>query len=835
MYRSGFVKLGADAPPPVPPNENKYKSIHTLKDAEKIKALKDTKLNPLLIEDGYDAVAHAMHLWTQMGAKAKAAGNISFDEQKVIADKFYDRVLAPAYGHLAKDRGGIQPISRELWQKQAYSEALDYKIEDAYTNNWTHSLKNGWNSGLAATAHVADKISTMTQNVFTDAVGQWRKEAAFRELPDEERAKILHGQNPPDWTARMQDIQHQVDADKKYDENIITRGARWQNDHRDFWAAALPTHEGVLNKATSFVAEQVGQAPIFASMELGTAPLAWAGKATTLTEKLNATPAGRRIAGYLTAGAEGLAYGMAVRKQEDPGEAWRDMVGFAVFHGVFDVGGLGLKKLTDVAPEAWKPKLEKRAQVLDLAQEGNRPATAVEVYNDHKVETSNNLMAVGVSGQRAIHVDALHHVHEMENVPRAESRKIEAQLLKDDPSRWAPVLSAARFVRKLIGEKKLSEIEPGSEEEKFLSSRLGQLVVDSASEMNTNVHGMGEASEAKAIENLKQPSAKNTLQYYINQEQARLASTPGAAGMVTPEMVQKAAIKAYAKDVQAAAETAEKETNADPVTKATNIAERSKPPKAARTMKVRTKFSTDKYGQPSASYSVVPEYKVALKAYAKAAKAKGQSLREFFTDMSDEDFEQDLSKHFYPKSLRKAEIFFEHQNTREGMQNPNFLGFMYNHISKMPREFGEELEQRFLSTVKAQAYMKGRQPTEPQLLYYAKAMHNHVDNFLGSGRWPEEHNIFRSSNEDFFNTTQWQHQLLIEKTLQEQSNLKEMFSGDKKATSLALKTHAAFAKLRMNEFTQASPKRNSQELIKGYDDIIADLQTHNGEYERWDF
>src|ERR1017187_6136992 len=125
VYRSGFVPYNQ---PPVAPMPNKYHSIHTMKDAQKIDALKDTKLNPALIEDGYDSIAHAMYLWTQVGAKAKTAGNISFDEQKKIAGNFYDRVIYPAYGQLSKDRGGIQPISKEMWQKQAYEEALNYKI-----------------------------------------------------------------------------------------------------------------------------------------------------------------------------------------------------------------------------------------------------------------------------------------------------------------------------------------------------------------------------------------------------------------------------------------------------------------------------------------------------------------------------------------------------------------------------------------------------------------------------------------------------------------------------------------------------------------------------------
>jgi hypothetical protein len=169
------------------------------------------------------------------------------------------------------------------------------------------------------------------------------------------------------------------------------------------------------------------------------------------------------------------------------------------------------------------------------------------------------------------------------------------------------------------------------------------------------------------------------------------------------------------------------------------------------------------------------------------------------------------------------------------MQNPNFLGFMYNYLNQMPKEFGQELEQRFLDTVKAQKYMNGRKPVEPQLLYYAKAMYNHVDNFLGSGRWPAESNLFRSSNEKMWQTTQWQRQLLVEKSLQEQKNLKDMFSGDKKALKAALATHAALSKMRLSEFDKASMKRGSQDTIKEYDDKIADLITQTGDYDRWQF
>lgn len=838
------------------PPPDKYHSIHTMAEADKISVLKDTKLNPNLIQDGYDQLAHGYHLWTQVGAKAKTNPNISFSEQQKIASNFYDAVIAPAYGHIFKDSQDARPLSKELWMKQAYEDALNYKIEDAYTNNWTRSIKNGWNSAMAQVATAADKVTTMLGNTYSSAVAQYRKESAWRHLSDFARQQTLKGEKPEEvlqttkgfenytpadrqndayWIHRMQDVDHQLDLDKKYDENIIQRGARWQSEHKEFWADVIPTHGGTLNKATSFVAEQVGQAPIFAAISLGMEPLAAAGKVTNLTEALTKTPVGSKMLGYLTSGATGLAYGAAVRTQDDPNEMWRDAVGFAVFHGVFDVAGMGAKKLIDIVPKGSKSmaELQRRQDLYMLAQEGKRLATPVEQYSDHKTEVANNIYATGIAGQRAIFVDALHHIEEMETVHPDKIKETEKLLLERDPARYAPVLSSARFIRSLLGEKKLSDIKPGSEEEQFLSSRIARLIVDASGEMNARVHGMADTVAEKAAQDITKPSAKHALEYYVNQVKEEAAGTP--AGMVTEEQILKAAQKRFAEDSQKAAALAEKEVNANPVEKATNVGKREKASKPIPAVKIRSEYTVNKYGEPAARYQVVPEFKVQLKQYAKEAKAQGKTLTQFFTDMDDSDFAKDLSTHFYPKALQDAGVFFEKQNTREGVQNPNFLAFMYNYLNMMPKEFGQELEQRFIDTLKVQKYMKGKEPTEPQLEYYAKAMYNHVDNFLGSGRFPAEHNIFRSSNPNMFKTSKWQRQLLVEKTLQEQNNLKEMFSDNPKAKRIALATHAAFAKLRMNEFERASIKRDSQRLIRSYDEIIADLQTQTGSYDRWVF
>ena len=826
-YRMAFAPL-AQTPPPVP--VNKYHSIHSLEESKKIDALKDPKLNPNLIEDGYDQLAHGFHLWTTVGAKAKASGNISFDEQKTIASNFYDAILAPAYGHINKDSGMV-PMSKDLWMKQAYEEALNYKIENAYTNDWTSSLKHGWNSALAQTARAADRVTTILGNGYRDVVAQFRKEAAYGAVgPDQASYQ--------NWIQRSKEIDTQLALDKKYDTNAVQRGARYQDTHRQFWADALPAHDGFLNKATSFVAEQAGQLPIYAAMSLGGEAAAVPGKAIGLTDMLNASPVGKRVAGYLMAGAEGLAYGAATRKQDDPGEKWRDMVGFAVFHGLFDVGGSGLKKLIDLVPKediGLLDRLKARQDAYMLAQEGKRSATPVEVYDDHKTEVANNIFVGGIPAQRAIFVDALHHISETENMSRAEVKAYQAKLLEQDPARWAPVLSSAKFVRSLLGSKKLSDIEPGSENEQFLSSRIARLIIDASSEMNTRVHNMSEEFEAKAPQTLQQPAARHTLQYYVDSVKSDLAKSPGASKMVTQEQILKTAQIKYAADLEKAAQDSEKETGVSKTEKAQNIANRRK--SSAADIELRTRRSKPASGGKQISVQAVP-YKVRLAQHAKAAKAKGQSLGDYFHDLDDQDFQEDLSQYFYPPALRKAKVFFEHQNTKEGMQNPNFLAFMYNYTSQMPKEFSAALKEKLIDTMKVQKYMSGKIPTDPQLSYYAAAMYNHMDNLLGSGRWPAEHNIFRTSNESIFKTTKWQRQLLIEKTLQEQTNLKDMFSGEanKKAQRLALATHRAFSQLRMSEFDKAHPKRNSQEHIKAYDDLIAELQTFKGSgYNRWKF
>jgi flagellar capping protein FliD len=114
-------------------------------------------------------------------------------------------------------------------------------------------------------------------------------------------------------------------------------------------------------------------------------------------------------------------------------------------------------------------------------------------------------------------------------------------------------------------------------------------------------------------------------------------------------------------------------------------------------------------------------------------------------------------------------------------------------------------------------------------------MYNHVDNFLGSGRWPAEHNIFRSSQANLWKPTVWQRQLLVEKMMQEEKNIRDMFSTNKAGLRAALSTYRDLALKRMQMFDKADKNLKSQEKIQDLDTGISDVITQSGDYERIPF
>lgn len=796
----------------------------------KIEALKNVNLNPYRLNSPYDGLSNSLNRWKTV---AQSASSMSPEDKEKVASNYYDKMIGPMYGGMQ-----ITPMDKSLWMKSAYNEALKYNVEDSYDWSVTHGMKRGYDSASAAIGR--------TGQLLTNVLGY----AIKTNISDiKQTYKTIVGDQS--WHQTVQNLHNEVSQEGFFENaekatskipilNKISSISKHGTEGLDFWGQALPNQDWT-SKATSFVTEQAMQLPLYMAMGAGNKLVT----GSNLTKNLLASPIGKKVFGLLMAGTEGLAYGVATRPQEDKNQTWRDAVGFAIFHGLFEAGGIGVKKLIDLAPPGSSEleRLKARQDSLDLAQEGKRRATGVEVYEDHKKEVANNLAAGGIPAQRSIYADALRHVENMQNVEHGNWTKdqvkdYELGLMKDDPARWGPTLSAAKYIRSLLGDRKLSDLNP--DEEHFLSERLSKLIVDAGSEMNKHVDGLKEQIAGDTVKAVEAPSAKHTLDFYIAKASAQIAKQdPTALKMMKPEEVQAVAKKMMAEDAAKAAKIAEQKLSENTEREAKNIAKRRKDvdtaAKKTAPVKFKSSYKEDKYGQPSASFKAEPDYKIRLDNIKKQAKESGKSLEEFFHDMDDSDFNADLSNHFYPKVLKQSEVFFENQNTREGAQNPNFLAFMYNYIDQMPREFGKELEQRLIDTMKVQKYMSGRKPTEPQLMYYAKAMYNHVDNFLGSGRWPKESNIFRSTQDKLWQSTQWQMQLLREKQVQERKNLKDMFSGNPRALRNAMITYRVLAKKRLEQYSIGPKDMSSQEHITDYDDQIASHIEQTGQYERIPF
>jgi len=148
-------------------------------------ALKNPKLNPYKLANPYDGLANSLHRWKTVANDA-VLSHYTDEQKKTIASHYYDRMIAPMYGGMK-----IAPMSKELWLKQAYGEATNYNIEDAYNNSIMHSLAHGWNEGLPGLARAGQYVHNALGNFVEDAVQLYKNQTAFRALPDAQQKVLL--------------------------------------------------------------------------------------------------------------------------------------------------------------------------------------------------------------------------------------------------------------------------------------------------------------------------------------------------------------------------------------------------------------------------------------------------------------------------------------------------------------------------------------------------------------------------------------------------------------------------------------------------------------------
>jgi hypothetical protein len=837
--------------------------VHSLQLSDKIAALKDTNLNPHLLAEAspYDALANSMHRWTTLASKAQ---HLTPEQQVKVASSYYDKEIAPYYNKLKVDA-----MPKKAWMDQAYKEAAHLDIAKHFYGENGGSVKKGFFNGLESASEQVDEVGKFATNMLGMMVHTGRDLLKASETYS--GANTVSPQAKMAWHNSM--LQMQAVETKKYGGKgffdtveAITHDMPILGKVQDFWNKEasenrfwdhIDPSKGFTEHATSMTVETVATLPMFGALGKVTKVIGVASKAVpqieNLTNVLSKIPGGKAIMGALTAGGEGLAYGKLTRPNEDKDKAWQDGLSFAVLHTGFHISGKIAGKVADrsihtlgsmvdkYGTQGMKDKLAEHADNLKtMVEENRRPATAAERYEAHVGEAANNISVVGVVGQKAIIQQAIDHIieHEKGATSRAALKDIEAKMLQDDVASASPMLSAAKYIKSLLGDRKLSKLKPNSKDLAFIKDRVSKLLIDASNGVDQHSNLVQNVTKRNASKIAEGPSAQKQIQRLFLKAKAEVQQMgiKNADGSpLSDEKIMEKAKQDYVDAAAKGAARAEKARGTKPSKEVEAIArKRVDTAVPGDSYGDRTRFTVNKKGEPAVSYNVNQNYLTYLKS--KAPSLKSGELTKFFEDMAPEDFKQDLEDHFYPQDLKDAGIWFEHDTTKEGNHNPNFLAFMYNYKDQMPKELGDELGRRIQDTPKFEKFFKKGQDVESQMRFYALQMYNHMDDFLSSGRWPKETNVFRSTQSDLLNPTIYQKQLLEEREVQEQKQIKTMFKKHPEAMEAALASWQITSKERATQFAMSPTFKRAIKIREASDNISADIvEKSNGMYIPWKF
>lgn len=866
--------------------KTKYASIDNLQRSEKVHVLSDLKTNPHFLSDPKDSLANSFMRWKTLST-APGAAKYTPEQRAEAASNFYDKELAPFYKSLPT---GSSILPKDTWLRSAWGAAQYYDINERYNVSTLGRLTDtGLARGYAGMARAAEFATNFLGMAVKTGHDLLRGAAMSAMTVDPTLAPGLYNKMTQ-WhnqLAHMQaeDTTKYAEASKEgygataravtKDIPILGAMQKWEQktaSNFDFWGDINPVH-GFWENAVSQTAEVISQAPLFEALGSASGETVSAARGVpfigNLTKALQSSKVGRAVIPLLTAGAEGIEYGELTKKQDDKDAALQNAITFMAGHTVFAGGswllGKGFGSLGEVLKARGGPEAEAYESKMNVAkmsvEKGERPATAEEKYVAHKEQVANNIAGVSLAGHKVIVQAAINHVLQQEgdNLSKDEIRAMHAEMMVDDPAANKPMLGMVSYIRSIIGEKRLGELEP--KEMKALQGKLARLQVDASHELVTHVpeiQAKVESDAAKLAET--NPEAKASIQ----RKAARLqkeAEALGQGGRYKPEDYQKAATKWF-KDAQVkAAQKAEAELGNPPASQAINASKKAATKGAANLEQaVTTSAARPSLAQPRLSASVKTNYiSYFTKAYADKFGSKapasqmsdaefGKYLREFYGNSDDsnaEVFAHDLWEHFGPKELKDEGIYFEKDySTEVGKDNPNVLAFMLNYRDYMPKALGDMIEERLIDSAKVQKSMNTKKPTEDQIWAYALGVYNHVSEFVGStaylrgtkGKGPER-NIFRSSEPLNGAPTKWQLMQLNEVEAEDKKTLKAIFGRDKSGLQSALETYKGFAAKRRLEFSRAQRSVASEIRRNDASESIAQQVLEHGgsEYTQWKF
>jgi len=900
---------------------NFYTDLNNMNHEQKLIGLKNLKVNPFLLDSGYDGMMNSLERWKHIASDPKVA-KMTPEQKDKAAENYYNMMLVPFYDKMHAD---APPL--ELWKKHAYTDALKWNMDDAYQSHWRRGLyagfrnwENIYKSGIATIGGVVQDGMKFAENLGFQASSEGRPLTPEQKAPVEGIKADIKEKGI---------FQHLADNVK----DIPILGSTYKSlerasSHDAFWHDINPS-EDFVDKTASWIEEQAMMLPFYKFLgKYNAAGISMMGEAN-LTKALLAKPGGKLLASALMGGAEGAVFGYAMRDDDDKKNAWQDAIGNAIISTIFHIGGTKIKSMSDAAAA--------RKEALNLASKGMKPGTE-ENLRGPLVDGLASTQAVGGRPLvNSVFREALYLTRSLEGTDKAYRKSLFERNMKDDPARWARIYQAHHYIDALLGGRKLSELS--KEEEAHLIKQLH----DVSSEASKKVAGTSQVAAAggkKTVEEMKKtPGGKRTIQDIVNKwkkkdAEAGLPPRPdeqyqALAEHEIAEKQAKAAAKAAEKraaepisdalDVQAAREKAEfpqlptqlrgskprygfgsklfqltfkdprdlaaytltqaKENKAhgafeawykehhpgatpasivehaqrvrDYIKKLAAVSnpgdgplevpsQAAKPkPRASTTtppsVTQRTRYATDKYGQPSVSFNTTHSWIVYAKQAVKESGNKWNSagIKKWLDEIEPSDFARDLHEHFFPKALKDAEIYFEHETEKSlGKQDPNFLAFMYNYRDQMPREFAEKLSSELEDSMKFEKGFNPKVDVEEQKDFYAKGMWNHVADFLHSPSHLEEGetNIYRTTYQNLQTPTVWQHKLHTEVVAQEKKMIEEMFKGKPQEYESAMAAYNAASSGRSTAF-----KMGLQDIRKEKTIEIDEILTRTGVRERMDF
>lgn len=796
--------------------------------------VKNMNLNPAELNP-YDRLSNSFWRWRQL--VTTQGSKLSEEQKQKAASNYYDHMLAPTYKEL-----GAEAMPKDLWMKEAFGAALKYDPEGGqYSGALWKGFKLGALRGFADLERLGGTAvdllgGVVKYNASGSSWDQWMKQ---------------HTRPSEGLMDKMHEAALSVPA-----LGYVSRSIHNVANEDQFFADAVPA-QGFMENASSMVTEQALLLPLYegigSAMKLFGAAAKTVPAVENLTETLNSTAAGRRALPLLFAGVEGAATG-AVLTAPGQGwkrEAWQSAIGFMAAHTVFGLAGAGLgaigkgvsrvagrrtAALGEVLEGAEKEAFDNHIEELKTELQGKHVATPDEQVEAYKKAYASYASASGVPGLKALGEQAIQFAKEHKSKSTLELLKFKQDMLEHDRAKWNPVFNALRVMQKLSGGKDIASMS--EEDLGKLRAAHDNFISDSLTDL-PHTEGVKGATVAEASQVAKTPVAQKQIQRKVAALKAQDAASGMNKGKPDSFYQQRAEQWYLEQNAKGTAKMAERASEL-PVKEVKKIAsKRVDVENPTIPTKYRSQYEYDKHGRVTGySLSAAKDYKV----YAtRAAKESGfGNLKDWFQDLSDEDFVKDLEDWFYPKDLKDGGFFFEHESSDPG-KNPNFLAFMYNYVDHMPPELGAELKQRLTDQAKV-AMKLGSNVDEDRLTrYYALQMWNHVDDFLGALKHHKgEFNLFRSTQSDLLNPTKYQKQLIEEKMAEERKNFEYMYRKHPDALGSVLAVYDKLAAERYKLMMKKTSKVTDEDVARALkrQDInleLGEMQSKTGDFEHWRF